>query len=203
MDSGLEYWRDWIGYWDYLSERAGERCLKASQRLNKEDYKVESFLSDVVGFWTDTALASLAVWRGPTRTPQPIIFRLDESDECAGPKCIPVFAPRLPSTPPRALWIGCLGEAPPPDHGVGEENIKVQFTKDRTGLEVSLVGLNSKKKGLHPATYRAMIRLDEVPVGEVFIVVQESTSFGDAPTSAAKKAAPAKAPAHPKREKKP
>ena len=171
MDAGPNYWKDWVGFWGYVSGSAMERWQKAAQRLQKEDYKVESFFSDVVGFWSNTAMASVAAWQGSMRTPQPVIFCLEQQDEFAGPQFVSIFAPSLPYKQPSFVWLKCLDTPEPPhEHRIDWDNLCVQFTTDRTQLEIKLKNLRTP---LAPATYRAMVHVDEVPIAEVFIVVRE------------------------------
>ncbi len=181
MQTGQEYWKDWIGYWGFISEQAAQRWFKASDRLRKEEYKLESFYSDVFGFWTDSTMAFLAACRGPVRSPQPVIFRLDPNDSVAGPKYIPIFAPCLPNADPSFVWLDCRNpEDPAPKHPVEWRNLRLRFTENKSELEIKLLGL---KPPLTPATYRAIVHLEEVPLAEVLIVVRDSREWGDHPSN--------------------
>jgi len=91
---------------------------------------------------------------------------------------VPLFLPRLPSRAPSFVWLRCIDHPEPPaKHHVDWDNLWVKLSDDKTGLEIKLLGL---RQPLMPATYRALIHLDEVPVAEVFIVVRESTGPADA-----------------------
>jgi hypothetical protein len=175
MEAGREYMRDWVGYWGYLSEQVMERCTKASDRIRQEKYGLSNMFSDVVGFWTDTAMASLQLWRGPVRTPQTVIFLLDVQDEFAGPKCVPMFLPALPAEKPSHVWLGCVDRVEGADgNEITWEHVDVRPTADKSGIEVRLLDL---PKPLLPATYRCIVRLGEMPVAEIMIVVQQQKRY--------------------------
>jgi hypothetical protein len=193
MDTGREYVRDWIGYWGYLSEQVMERCTRASERVRKEKYDLGGLYADVVGFWTDAALATLHVWRGPVRTPQPVIFLLGREDTYVEPKCVWSFLPAMPHEKPSFVWVGCVD---PIKGATGNEltweNVDVGIAKDRSGIEVTLQDLDLLTP-LKAGTYRAVARLGEVPVAEILIVVQQEKHFSGESTRVSAKKPTAKA----------
>jgi hypothetical protein len=182
MSDGQEYWQDWIGYWGYVQNSAADRWFKATQKLRTADYKVEHLWSDVSSFWMDTSLASMAVVRGQAGAIQPVIFWLDLNDSYAGPKTVPLFAGSVPNKPVSAVWLNNIDSKPPPkDHRLDWDNLDVRLNKSRTEVEIRLIGLD-KLTPLAPATYRAIVHLDETPIAEVFIVVREPQTFGETST---------------------
>ncbi len=181
MDAAREYWKDWIGYWGYVSAQAMDRWYKASSRVRREEYGTKSLIADVVGFWTDSTEAFIGACRGSTRMPQPLIFRVGTKDECAGPKYVKyvnVFSPALPNTNPDVIWLGRVDGRKSSPRDLSRDNLLVTFTDNKSQLEVQLVDLGLKTP-LELGSYRAMVRIDEVPIAEVLIVVQEITGPGE------------------------
>src|SRR6266404_9379651 len=133
MDSAREYMRDWVGYWGYLSEQVMERYTKASEKIRQEKYGLSNVFSDVVGFWTNTSMATLQLWRGQTRMPQPVIFLLDKKEDFAGPKCVWLFMPALPHQRVSHIWLGCV-DYDETDTGseITWENVDVRVAEDKS-----------------------------------------------------------------------
>ncbi len=174
---------DWIGYWTYLSQRTLGGWSTVTRKLRaREDYRLQDIAADAMDYWMDMFLASCAVWRGPETKPRVLLFRLDVDDGCAGAKSVPVFPQRLPHRDPSVLWVGAVEGPAGPGVQIQEKHIQASISEDGTELEVKLVGLLPEDRGhLAPATYRALIHIDEVPLAEVFIGVEKMEVPGERP----------------------
>jgi hypothetical protein len=173
-----DYWKDWVGFWGYVITSASEKFFTATVQLEKEEYGPENLFSDVFAYWNNLGSAYTTLLKGSYHH-EPIVFVLDEHDECSGPKYIKIFAPSLPNTAPSSIWVeavqSVMDDAKHPWARLTWRNIEVGFEgDDRTRVYVKLVAI---KKPLAPGTYRTVVRMGEVPIAEVLIVVQEKKSF--------------------------
>ena len=184
MSLEREYREEWLGYWAYVSQRASDGWSRALRQMQNREYEVKHLIGDVLEFWTDVTVASVTAWRGQDRKPPLVIFRVDVGDDHHPAETLPVFSQGLPFKDPDVLWLGTVGARPSGGKLITKENLRVRLVNERKELELKLVDLkdefisesvvHDQSKLLAPATYRAVVHIDEVPLAEWMILVERA-----------------------------
>ena len=194
MGLAEEYTEEWIGYWSYLAHRTQSAMYRAVHEIQRRRYDSSDAISDIVSFWTDVGVATVTAWRGDAHKPPVVVLPLSTDDDIGGSETVALLSQSLPFVSPEVIWLGAVTSSEPddaPSRSLTRENLQAWPDRDRRELEIKLVGTGpaqqaattapadqpikptkQKRQPLRAATYRAIVRIGQVPVAEVLVVVE-------------------------------
>ena len=194
MGLAEEYTEEWLGYWSYVAQRAQSAMYRAVSEIQGRQYEPKDAISDIVSFWTDVGVATVTAWRGDTHKPPVVVIPLSAEDDIGGSETVAVLPQSLPLAPVEVIWLGEVAPSTSEDataRPLAPEDLRAYLDQDRRELQIEVIGTGplqqaartapadqpikptaQKRRPLRAATYRAIVRVGQVAVAEVFIVVE-------------------------------